>query len=256
MYSMIFMKRVLLIITTAAVYSCGSINTEVTNWKMYYDAEKIKIKEEGTLINGLEEGAWNYYSEKGDIIKQGVYEDGLQNGRWYYDIPGISKEIVWQKNETKKLNFSLPIDFTYKGELSDSYNYVYRDTQQHSLLKISILEKCDKKCVAEYYDLTLNALKGSSIVQTSSTLKVNSSSGDIFLDSYLLLKNENRDTLRQLMLYKSLNENQAVFLTIVDWDKDTEYIKLIITEVLYHIKYNFDRVIPISGERNVYELSK
>lgn len=249
------MKRTVLLIATAVVCSCGSTYTEVTDLKVYYDTEKTKIKEDGTLINGLEEGAWNYYSEKGKIIKQGTYKDGLQDGRWYYDMPNIDKEIVWQKVEIRKLNFSLPINFIYKEEMSDSSNYIYRDTQQHSLLKISIVEDCSKICVAGYYDLTLKALQKSNAVLSSNSLKIESKNGYVFLDNYLL-NNRNQDSLRQLMLYKGLSDKNAIIFTIVDLNKNTEYIKFIVTEVFNHVKYDYERVMPSNGEMTVYDMSK
>jgi hypothetical protein len=62
---------------------------------LYEDGEYVeyftddRIKEKGTIVNGLKNGDWVTYYESGQLKSRGIFKDGKEDGVWdTYDISG------------------------------------------------------------------------------------------------------------------------------------------------------------------------
>ncbi len=248
-----FMYKKIMLILIVIASACKPSITEVTDYEMYHDKDKKLIKAKGRLINNDEEGEWYYFSENGDTIKYGTFLNGLNTGRWYYNMDGIDKEIVWEQIDIDKCNFSLPQNFILKDSGSNVSDKLYFDTVSRTVLKISIVDSCDSNCLTGYYDLTLNNIKDDKQVLFSKSTIVNSQSSKIYYDDFILRKGTS-DSIRQLMLYKSIDSHKVVFISVVNWNRYYNYLKFISSEIFYHFKYDYYRIAYATDELTVYEI--
>lgn len=88
-----------LIILLFFISDCTS-TPKITKIKEYYDNGKLKV--EGELLNGKQEGLFNFYYDNGQLFKQAFFKEGINQDtlKIYYN-DGSIKEISYIKNDKK-----------------------------------------------------------------------------------------------------------------------------------------------------------
>ncbi len=239
------MRNIVLILVL--FYSCTYKQTETIDYTEYYDNEKKEEAIKGQLFNGQEIGEWVFHSENGTIRQKGHFVSGLQHGIWFYEIDGVDSQILWKEVDTQNINFSLPHVFKYCNRLSDSSKISYLHESTSVVICILHTVNCDTFCVSNFYDLTLADMKTVFDVISSKSVKIHSKYGFYYYDWYLAQYNPNYNTV-QYYLYKNIDNKENIVVTVIGKEKYKNYMKFLLGEVFYHVKYSYKRVAFPYGE--------
>ncbi len=117
------MKISLYLIIVFCALSCHQ-DTNLVITKTYFDADKTKIKNEGTIdkLTQLKEGIWKTYNMKGELMSEGPYQGDQQTGTWKYFHPSGKIKSKGQLLNGKKEGIWQ--NFHVDGSLSFTANYL------------------------------------------------------------------------------------------------------------------------------------
>ena len=223
--------------------SCQRSYEEVIDYVSYYDDDHQAKKVDGSFYNGREIGQWIFYSEDGQEIKKGSYVNGLQNGQWEYRFPSIDSTLVWTPITLDSLELSLPGTFVLRQIASENHSKVFQDTLDNTILAISLVDSCNDRCVAEYYGSTLNefAIQDNQVIFSQSTT-VKSKMRTFYIDEFLIQRPDYDNEIKQYMAYIPVEDEAIIVITTTNQRKYDEYIRFLVGEVFYHIRYNGERL--------------
>jgi hypothetical protein len=225
------------------VNSCSYEEKNTINYSGYYDFKKEKLKIQGVLINGNEEGDWKYYDEFGNLVQNGNYKNGYQVDNWYYKFPDIADSIINWKHVSvpNKIEFSLPNSYFESNGNSSVLKYAALDTINASSFTISVLENRNKLFIDSIFDMNLNEFREDCILESAESNIIKGNDLLYYFDEFLLTHKERKTKMSMYMIY-CVCEKQIVVFTHIVKQKNSAKGKFLLGEIFYHSKWNSKRI--------------
>lgn len=212
--------------------SCIYSENNKTSYIDYYDKSKGNKKLEGEFLNGNENGLWKYYSPEGFINQEGSFSNGLLEGVWIYHNLDSVNSIDWNIIEVDSIKFSLPKSFIDKTELSSSASKLFIDSNDNTVVSISIISEIDSMYMNDYFSQNVNSFNQHFFINKSSSSIIKSPYNLFYLDEFELINKT--QTLKQFMIYKLINGSTMLVVSVTNENKRSVYLKFIIGEIFNH----------------------
>ncbi len=232
------MKRLYFLILISIIFLCNcKYNYERTeSFTGYYDKEHLKIKMEGEMKNGIENGDWKYFDLNGSVIQQGNYKDGLLHGEWKYSYKALYDSLLyWKIFSIDNFKFSLTSNFCQFNANKQSSNLIFIDSITKDGFSIFSTKIIEGKDIEDYVFKNIDEYKETRCAIFSDSLKkITTDESSCFYIYNLDCKCDNNlDTASIFNIYTRIDDNLIV---LVYTCKQNDFIKgqFLVGEIFLH----------------------
>ncbi len=183
------MRSFLMILILFLFNQCTYNKTEIIEYEGYHDEAKTILGMKGNLVNGKEDGTWDFYDSTGVLEKQGSFKGGLKSGQWLYFKDSFTKEINWiVSNEIEGISFSYPSAFKKLYNKQDTNSTYYFDSLNARIISIRIFKGSLKFNIDSFFSMNLNGFYSTSFVSNAQSDLIKKNDYSYYIDEFNIVE--------------------------------------------------------------------
>jgi hypothetical protein len=237
------------------VNSCEYEERNITNYSSYYDEKHEHLKMKGTIINGNEEGEWNYFDEKGNLVQSGAFENGFFINEWNYKFPYMDTVINWKRISTdEKVEFSLPSHYYRYKNTGVNTIYMAVDSFNNEMIAISLLSNRSKAFMDSLFLMNIDEIGVDNNIDSCKSSVIKGKDLLYYFDEYSIsTKAKEKINFKMFMLY-TYCDNKIIIFNISTRNKRRDIAKFLIGEIFNHSKLNGKKIVnPLTNIDEIEE---